>query len=125
VVKHLFKYTILESLVKPKKELVRGYLKAADNYFYDAANLEEYPALASLPDSAAGTGALQVRALYFRRGAPAKQLVVVQHTMCGTAGFVAVAAATATARVLPSYRSCSDSCPRCLRGWSPISSRAR
>jgi hypothetical protein len=58
VVKHLFKYTILEGLVKPQKELVRGYLKAADNYSYNAANLEEYPALASLPDSVAGTGAL-------------------------------------------------------------------
>jgi hypothetical protein len=51
VVKHLFKHTILEGLAKPKKELVRGYLKAADNYSYDAANLEEYPALRNLPDS--------------------------------------------------------------------------
>jgi hypothetical protein len=51
VVKHLFKYTILEGLAKPKKEVVRGYLKAADNFSYDAANLAEYPALRSLPDS--------------------------------------------------------------------------
>jgi hypothetical protein len=51
VVKHLFKYTILEGLAKPKKELVCGHLKAADNYSYDAANLKEYPALRSLLDS--------------------------------------------------------------------------
>jgi hypothetical protein len=30
---------------------VRGYLKAAGNYIYDAANLEEYLALWSLPNS--------------------------------------------------------------------------
>jgi hypothetical protein len=51
VVKHLFKYTIPEGLAKPKKKLVRGYMKAAGNYSYDAVNLEEYPALGSLPDS--------------------------------------------------------------------------
>jgi hypothetical protein len=36
---------------KPKKKLVRGYVKAAGNYSYDAVNSEEYPALGSLPDS--------------------------------------------------------------------------
>jgi hypothetical protein len=51
VVKHLFKYTILEGLAKAKKELVRAYLKVAGNCSYDAANLEEYPALRSMPDS--------------------------------------------------------------------------
>jgi hypothetical protein len=125
VVKHLFKCMILEGLVKPKKELVRGYLKAADNHSYD----NQFGGVPGPPESAglvARTGTLQVQALHFWRGPLAKQLVVVQHDMCGTADFVAVAAATATARVLPSYRSCSDSsphsCPRCLRSWSPISS---
>jgi hypothetical protein len=30
---------------------VRDYFKAAGHYSYDAANVEEYPALRGLPDS--------------------------------------------------------------------------
>jgi hypothetical protein len=51
VFKHLFEHAIRRDLSENKKDLVRDYFKAAGNYSYDAANVEEYPALRGLPDS--------------------------------------------------------------------------
>jgi hypothetical protein len=51
VFKHLFEHAIREDLSVNKKDLVRDYFKAAGNYPYDAANVEEYLALRGLPDS--------------------------------------------------------------------------
>jgi hypothetical protein len=65
MIKHLFKYSIYEGLAKPKKELVRGSLKAAGNYSDDDAKLEEKPtAHSSLRDWSRGACAIQVQALY-------------------------------------------------------------
>ena len=41
--KHLFKYTVHESLPTLKKKLVRDYLREAGYYSYDAASDDEDP----------------------------------------------------------------------------------
>ena len=41
--KHLFKYTVHESLPESKKKLVRAYLQKAGFYSYDATSADEDP----------------------------------------------------------------------------------